>query len=301
MMQISDNIRGAAFMTGSMVAFTINDTFLKGLSLDIPLAQTLFVRGIGTVMCLLLISYFMGQLRLGYTRRDWKLILIRAAMEVLAAYLFLTALFHMPIANASAIMQAMPLSVALAAALFFKEALGWRRLLAILVGFCGVLLIVRPGTEGFNIYSAYVLGAVVCVTVRDLAARRLSREVPSTMVAVIAAVAVCASGGVITAVSDWVPMDRSAWFHTTGATLMVVLGYLFSVTAMRTGEISFVAPFRYASLIAALILGYVVFGDWPRNITLVGAFIVVATGLFTLYREQVAIRRLRRLSKPRQG
>ena len=123
MMQISDNIRGAAFMTGSMVAFTINDTFLKGLSLDIPLAQTLFVRGIGTVMCLLLISYFMGQLRLGYTRRDWKLILIRAAMEVLAAYLFLTALFHMPIANASAIMQAMPLSVALAAALFFKEAL----------------------------------------------------------------------------------------------------------------------------------------------------------------------------------
>ena len=285
-MQISDNLRGAAFMTGSMVAFTVNDTFLKGLSLDIPLAQTLFVRGVGTTLFLLMISYFMGQLRFDFSRKDWLLILIRAAAEIAAAYLFLTALFHMPIANVSAIMQVMPLSVALAAAVFFREPLGWRRVLAIAVGFGGVLLIVRPGTEGFNIYSAYVLAAVVCVTVRDLAARRLSRSVPSTMVAVIASAAVALSGGGLTAASDWVTLDQSAWLNTIGAMFMVVLGYLFSVTAMR-----------YASLIAALILGYFVFGDWPRNITLVGAFIVVATGMFTLYREQVAAKRLRKLSQ----
>ena len=296
-MQISDNMRGAAFMTGSMVAFTVNDTFLKGLSLDIPLAQTLFVRGVGTTLFLLMISYFMGQLRFDFSRKDWLLILIRAATEIAAAYLFLTALFHMPIANVSAIMQVMPLSVALAAAVFFREPLGWRRVLAIAVGFGGVLLIVRPGTEGFNIYSAYVLAAVVCVTVRDLAARRLSRSVPSTMVAVIASAAVALSGGGLTAASDWVTLDQSAWLNTIGAMFMVVLGYLFSVTAMRIGEIGFVAPFRYASLIAALILGYFVFGDWPRNITLVGAFIVVATGMFTLYREQVAAKRLRKLSQ----
>tara|TARA_R110002094_G_scaffold202623_1_gene173760 strand:+ start:218 stop:1123 length:906 start_codon:yes stop_codon:yes gene_type:complete len=297
MMQISDNLRGAAFMTGSMVAFTVNDTFLKGLSLDIPLAQTLFVRGVGTTLFLLMISYFMGQLRFDFSRKDWLLILIRAAAEIAAAYLFLTALFHMPIANVSAIMQVMPLSVALAAAVFFREPLGWRRVLAIAVGFGGVLLIVRPGTEGFNIYSAYVLAAVVCVTVRDLAARRLSRSVPSTMVAVIASAAVALSGGGLTAASDWVTLDQSAWLNTIGAMFMVVLGYLFSVTAMRIGEIGFVAPFRYASLIAALILGYLVFGDWPRNITLLGAFIVVATGMFTLYREQVAAKRLRKLSQ----
>ncbi len=296
-MQISDNLRGAAFMTGSMVAFTVNDTFLKGLSLDIPLAQTLFVRGVGTTLFLLMISYFMGQLRFDFSRKDWLLILIRAAAEIAAAYLFLTALFHMPIANVSAIMQVMPLSVALAAAVFFREPLGWRRVLAIAVGFGGVLLIVRPGTEGFNIYSAYVLAAVVCVTVRDLAARRLSRSVPSTMVAVIASAAVALSGGGLTAASDWVTLDQSAWLNTIGAMFMVVLGYLFSVTAMRIGEIGFVAPFRYASLIAALILGYFVFGDWPRNITLLGAFIVVATGMFTLYREQVAAKRLRKLSQ----
>ena len=296
-MQISDNLRGAAFMTGSMVAFTVNDTFLKGLSLDIPLAQTLFVRGVGTTLFLLMISYFMGQLRFDFSRKDWLLILIRAATEIAAAYLFLTALFHMPIANVSAIMQVMPLSVALAAAVFFREPLGWRRVLAIAVGFGGVLLIVRPGTEGFNIYSAYVLAAVVCVTVRDLAARRLSRSVPSTMVAVIASAAVALSGGGLTAASDWVTLDQSAWLNTIGAMFMVVLGYLFSVTAMRIGEIGFVAPFRYASLIAALMLGYFVFGDWPRNITLVGAFIVVATGMFTLYREQVAAKRLRKLSQ----
>lgn len=300
-MQISDNMRGAAFMTASMIAFTINDTFLKGLSLDIPLAQTLFVRGIGTVLCLMAISGAMGQFRFDFSRKDWKLILMRAVAEVVAAYLFLTALFHMPIANVSAIMQAMPLSVALAAAVFFREPLGWRRVLAIFIGFCGVLLIVRPGTEGFNIYSAFVLASVAVVTVRDLAARRLSRSVPSTMVAVIAAAAVCMSGGVITATSDWVPLDQSAWLHLIGATFMVVLGYVFSVSAMRTGEIGFVAPFRYASLIAALILGYVVFGDWPRNITLLGAFIVVATGMFTIYREQVAARRLRKQSQSASG
>ena len=294
MMQISDNMRGAAFMTASMIAFTFNDTFLKGVALDVPLAQTLFVRGIGTVIGLAGIAYYLGQLRFNFSRKNWVLILVRAGAEVAAAYLFLTALFHMPLANVSAIMQALPLSVALAGAVFLREPLGWKRLLAIGVGFLGVLLIVRPGTEGFNIYSAFVLAAVACVTVRDLAVRRMSRDVPSTLVALVAAAAVALSGGVITATQSWVPIDQAAGLNIAGATLFVVMGYVFSVVAMRTGEIGFVAPFRYASLIASLIMGYLVFGEWPRNITLLGAGIVVATGVFTIYREQVVARRLKR-------
>lgn len=300
-MQISDNMRGAALMTGAIVAFTINDTFMKGLAGDIPLFQALLIRGTGTVICLAILAHFLGQLDFSQSKRDWGMIITRALAEVGGAYFFITALFNMPIANATAILQALPLTVALAGAVFLREALGWRRVLAILIGFIGVLLIVRPGSDGFNIYSVYALLAVVCVTVRDLAVRRMSRRVPSVFVALVAAFFVAGAGGIVTLTQPWVPVDRHAGVLLLGATGFVIFGYVFSVAAMRTGELGFVAPFRYASLIAALILGWFVFGDWPRNLTLVGAFIVVATGLFTLYREQVAVRRLRKMLKSAPG
>ncbi len=300
-MQISDNMRGAALMTGSMVAFTINDTFMKGLAGEIPLSQALLIRGTGTVICLAILAYFLGQLDFRQSRQDWSMIILRAVAEVGGAYFFITALFNMPIANASAILQALPLTVALAGAVFLREALGWRRMIAIIIGFIGVLLIVRPGSEGFNIYSIYALLAVACVTVRDLAVRRMSRRVPSVFVALVAAFFVAASGGIGTFTQPWVPVQMREGLLLLGAMSFVIFGYVFSVAAMRMGELGFVAPFRYTSLIAALILGWVVFGDWPRGITLIGAFVVVATGMFTLYREQVAVRRLRKLSKSAQG
>ena len=121
--------------------------------------------------------------------------------EVAAAWLFLTALFNMPIANATAILQVLPLTVTLAGALFLGEALGWRRLLAILVGLVGVMLIVQPGAEGFTIYSIYVVLAVAVITVRDLSTRRMSPQVSSLSVAAVggrssvAAVALTATSG----------------------------------------------------------------------------------------------------------
>lgn len=297
MMQISDNMRGAALMVGAMVAFTINDAFMKRLAGEIPLFQALFVRGVVTVICLVILAYFLRQLDFRQSKRDWGMILLRAAAEVGGAYFFITALFNMPIANASAILQALPLTVALGGALFLREALGWRRVLAIVIGFAGVMLIVQPGSDGFNIYSTYALLAVVCVTVRDLVVRRMSRHVPSVFVALVAAFFVMLTGAVVTATQVWAPVDLNAGLLLLGSAAFVVFGYVFSVAAMRLGELGFVAQFRYSSLIAALILGYLVFGDWPRNITLLGAFIVVATGMFTLYREQVAAKRLRKLSQ----
>lgn len=285
-MQISDNMRGAALMTGSMVAFTVNDAFMKSLSGDIPLFQAVFLRGIGTVGFLLVLAYVMGQLRFKHSRKDWLLIGLRSLSEIAGTVFFLTALFHMPIANVTAVLQALPLTVSLAAAVFLGEALGWRRLLAILVGFVGVFLIVRPGGDGFSIYSIYALGAVVCVTVRDLAARRMSRRVPSIMVALMAAVTVTSAGALVTMTQAWVPVAQGTAMQLGGAMLFIVFGYVFSVAAMRVGDIGFVAPFRYSGLIAALILGWLVFGDWPMSMTLTGAGIVVATGLFTLYRER---------------
>ena len=164
---------------------------------------------------------------------------------------------------------------------------------AILVGFVGVMLIVRPGTEGFTIYSVYGLAAVAFVTLRDLATRRLSRDVPSMLVTLITSASIMTAFGMASLTEPWVPVDGRSALLILGASVMIIGGYLCSIMVMRVGEISFVAPFRYTSLVWALILGWVVFGDWPQTITLIGAGIVVASGLFTLYREAQVNRRAR--------
>lgn len=293
---LTDNMRGALFMMGAMTAFTVNDAFMKALSVDLPLFQAIFLRSAIVLPLLILLCKAMGQLRFDLNRRDWTLLLIRAFGEMVSAFLFFKALFHMPLANVSAILQALPLTVSLGAAVVFREPLGWRRITSILIGFAGVLLIVRPGGADFNVYSLYALGTVVAATIRDLAARRMSSAVPSTMAAVVAAVGVTIMAGFGLATETWVPVTASQFGLLTSAAVFIVGAYIFSVAAMRVGEIGFVAQFRYTSLLVALILGLVVFGEIPKALTLIGAGIVVATGLFTLYREQRVKKRLARMA-----
>ncbi|RDC72040.1 DMT family transporter [Rhodovulum sp. 12E13] len=285
-MALTDNAKGALLMMGSMAAFTVNDTFMKTLAGELPLAQAIFLRGLATSAAMLALARAMGRLRLRLPRRDLGLLALRTAGEIGAVYFFLTALFNMPLANATAILQALPLAVTLAGAVVFREPLGWRRLTAILVGFAGVLLIVRPGTEGFTIYSLYVLAAVACVTVRDLAVRRMSGALPSLTVAFVASAGVTVTFGLVAAMQPWAPVSAASAGLLLGAAGTILLAYILSVTAMRVGELAVVAPFRYTGLVVALILGYVVFGDWPTPLTLVGAALVVATGAFTLWRER---------------
>ncbi|WP_090269114.1 DMT family transporter [Thalassovita taeanensis] len=282
---MSDNTRGALLMMASMAAFTLNDTLMKALAGEVPLFQLLVLRGVVTTLFTGALAWRMGALHWRVRRGDAVLIALRMLAEIGAAYFFLTALFNMPIANVTAILQSLPLIVTLAAALLFSEPLGWRRITAILVGLVGVMLIVRPGAEGFSIYSLYALIAVAFVTLRDLVTRRLSAAVPSMLVTFSTALAVTAFFSVGSIGTEWVALDTRAALLTLGASAMVICGYMFSVLVMRVGEISFVAPFRYTGLIWALVLGWFVFGEWPRPLTLIGAAIVVSSGIFMLYRE----------------
>jgi drug/metabolite transporter (DMT)-like permease len=291
MTNMSNNLRGALLMMGSMAAFTFNDASMKALSDEMPLAQAVFLRGIATTALLVLLTWRMGGLRLGFGRRDWVLVALRTVAEIASAYFFISALFNMPIANATAILQALPLSVTLAGSLFLGEAVGWRRLSAIMVGFIGVMLIVQPGAAGFNTYSLDAVLAVAFVTVRDLASRQLSVQVPSLMVALIASVAVTLSFGAAALSQPWAMPSSLAWGQLAAASVFIIGGYVFSVMTMRTGEIGAITPFRYTSLLWALLLGLVLFGEWPDRLTLAGAFIVVATGIFTLMRERRLARR----------
>lgn len=273
-------------MAASMAAFTINDAFMKSVSGAMSMYQALFIRGIASTLLIIVMAGAMGQLIPRIARRDWGMILLRTAAEVSAAYFFITALFNMPIANASAIMQALPLTVTLAGAVFLGEKVGWRRMSAILIGFVGVMLIVRPGAAGFTIYSIYVVCAVISVTVRDLAARMVSHETASMPVAIIASFGVWLFAAVGLAGEEWQPVGMGDFLALMAASVMIIGAYIFSIATMRVGEIAVIAPFRYTSLLWALLLGFVVFGDWPDPLTLTGAAIVVATGIFTFHRER---------------
>ena len=285
-MALTDNMRGAGLMMVSMAAFTFNDVCMKALAGEVPLFQAVFMRGVLTTLFMLVAGRTMGVIRFSLPRRDLGLIALRTMSEIGATGFFLTALFHMPIANMTAILQALPLTVALAAAMFLGEPLGRRRVVAILIGLVGVMLIVRPGAEGFNTYSIYALVAVGFVTIRDLSARRLSAQVPSFTVALIGAISVTTTFGLASLTGEWVAITAFNGAMIGMASLFIIGGYLASVMVMRVGEIGFTAPFRYTGLIWALVLGLLVFGDWPDGWTLLGAGIVVATGLFTLYRER---------------
>ncbi|GAA0312079.1 DMT family transporter [Rhodovulum strictum] len=292
MAPFSDTLRGAALMMAGMAAFTFNDACMKAVSDSVPFFQAVFLRGCLTVALLLVLSRAMGGLRLRLPARDWRLIGFRTLAEIGAAYFFITALFHAPLANVTAIIQAIPLAVTMGGALFLGERVGWQRWLAILIGFAGVLLIVRPGTEGFTIHSVHALISVGFVAARDLVTRQLSRGVPSMSVAVSAAAGVALFGGIgAAAQGGWTPLPTVALAQLAGASVFIVGGYLFSVMAMRVGEVAVIAPFRYTALLWALALGILLFDERPSALTLAGAGIVVATGLFTFYRERRLARR----------
>ncbi|MGZ2256246.1 DMT family transporter [Roseobacter sp. A03A-229] len=289
---LSPNAIGALLMVASMACFTINDALLKATGGAVPLFQLLALRGVLATALIAGLAWSRGAFEAPIARQDRGWIGLRSASEVGAAYFFMTALLNMPLANITAILQILPLTVTLCSALIFREAVGWRRMTAIAVGFCGMLLIVRPGTEGFTIWSVYALVAVVCVTARDLITRRISPAAPSLLVTFSASLGVMLAAGAASLTTAWVPLTVPLGLLIAASSVFIVGGYYFSVQVMRQGDVSFVAPFRYTGLLWALILGWLVFGEWPTALTLLGAGIIVGASAYTMVRE-------RRVSRPR--
>ncbi|MCA0203928.1 MAG: DMT family transporter [Proteobacteria bacterium] len=288
---LSDNARGALLMMAGMASFTLSDAIMKLLASELPLFQTLLWRGLAVSLVLGLLVWRRGVFRIAIARGDRWLVALRTLADTAATWFFLQALYHTPIANLTAIMQALPLTVTLGGALFLGERVGWQRMTAIGVGFLGVLLIARPEAGGFDIYAVYALICIGLVTARDLLTRRMSRSVPSLMVALANAAAVMVFGLAGSVTEVFVTPAPYAAMLLAGTSLFIVGGYVLTVSAVRTGELGFVTPFRYTGLIWALVLGFVLFAEWPDTLTQLGAALVVGTGLFTFYRERVTVRR----------
>ena len=284
---LSPNMRAALFMTVSMAGFTVNDGITKHMSEVMNMGQVVFLRGAFATLFIAALAWHQGalaNLRLALQ----PLVLIRVAGEALATVTFLIALAQLPIANVSAVLQALPLAVTMGAALIYGETVGWRRWLSIAAGFAGVAIIVRPGLDGF---SAYSLVALVCVgfcTMRDLATRRIPEHIPTLLISTATALAVSISGAfLVQPMGGWTPPGAFDLFLLACAAGLLLVGYQFIIVAMRSGEISFVAPFRYTGLLFSILLGFLIFGDIPDLAMIAGAAIIVVSGLYMLYRERV--------------
>jgi drug/metabolite transporter (DMT)-like permease len=276
-------------MALSMAGFTINDSLVKLVSGNASLGQIMLVRGIFASMLVALLAWRAGALR-GWRANLHPLLSIRVAGELGGTIFFLIALFHLPISTVSAILQALPLAVTMGAALVLGQAVGWRRWTAIATGFVGVLMIVRPGAEGVDLF---VLSALVCVgfcTVRDLATSRLPDHVPSLLVSLATALAVTLFGAVMIPFNEWRPMSGADTLTLGVAAATLVVGYQFIILATRSGDISAVAPFRYTALLWAMALGYAMFGDVPDTLTISGAALIVGSGIYALHRDRVRSR-----------
>lgn len=278
-------------MSVSMAGFTLNDTLVKAASAEMNMGQIMFIRGMFATLLVLMLAWQQGALS-NLRAALHPMVGLRAFGELGGTVFYLIALAHLPLANVSAVFQALPLAVTMAAALFLGETVGWRRWAAIAVGFVGILIIVRPGLEGFTIYSVYTLVCVGFCALRDLATRRIPQNVPSLYVSTITAVIVTVFGAVLIGpMGGWSPVSGNALLLLLGASVLLLFGYQFIILSMRNGQVSFVAPFRYTGLIWAVLMGILVFADLPDLPTLVGASLVVGSGLYTLYRERIVGRR----------
>ena len=283
---MSDNFRGAVIMMVCMGAFVLNDAFVRLAGNTLPLAQILFLRGLLTTVVLMAFAFYSGIFRLGVLKGDKWLIFFRSVIEALTAYFFLTAVMNMPFANVTAILQILPMTVTLAAAFMFKEKVGVFRISLILLGFIGVTFIINPSKDGFNLYAGYALIAVALITMRDLITRKLSNNVHTLLPTVSASLGVFLFSTILMINTPLQPLSLDNSLFIGLASFFIIFGYYTAVLVMRSGEISFISPFRYSAIIFALLIGVVFFNEWPNASVLLGILLVTASGGILLYRNQ---------------
>ncbi|GAA0590054.1 DMT family transporter [Paenochrobactrum glaciei] len=287
----SANLRAGIYMMIAMGLFTIGDSITKILAQEMNGGQYMLVRGCFATAIITTLAWYQGSLRkIGFNA----MVALRVAAEVVAAITYIYVLKFVSQAFASSIFQAVPLFVTIGAAVFLREHVGWRRWTCILIGLVGVLIIIRPGgNEIAGITSiGLLLLSVLAAAVRDIATRRVPDTVPTLYLSTLTTVATTMIGAaIIMPMGGWTPLTINSVFLCIIAAVLLLIGYSFIIMAMRQGEISFVSPFRYTSLLWAIILSTVIFREPPDLWTIFGALIVVSSGVYMIYRESVLNKR----------
>ncbi len=274
-------------MVLAMLGFAFEDMLIKFAAKQVSVAQILFILGFTGGIFFVWMARWRGEFLTRAIITD-KWLLARTASEVFGTFGFVMALALIPLSNASAILQATPLIVTMGAALLLKESVGWRRWTAVSIGFLGVLLIIQPGSDGFDANSLFALMGVLGLGGRDILTRKVPRHVPTTWISAQAFFAVTVLGlAMLIGPQDWNAISASTLGLLLMASVIGIVAYFAITTAARIGESSAIAPFRYSRLIFALIIGYWVFGERPDFFMLLGSFILISTGIYAIYRERI--------------
>lgn len=282
-----ENARAALWMVGSMAGFAVEDLFLKRAAEVLPPGEVLLINGAigGAIFVAIALLrrervFSMAALR--------GAALIRNLSEALAAFFYIIALAVAPLSMASALLQASPLLVTMGAALFLGETVGWRRWLSILAGFLGVMVILSPWDQGFSLAGLSMIACVIALAARDLATRRMPASIGTMSASAWGYLASVPAGIALMAVrgEGFVVPETARALDLAGALSFGLLAYYAVVHAMRIGEVSAIAPFRYTRLVFAVVLAVLFLGERPEPHVLVGSLIVVASGLYTFARER---------------
>lgn len=276
---MTDNLRGSVYMTASMAGFALEDAFIKTAARHIPVGEVITLMGLAGVLVFSALALRAGDMPLPRAIAS-RTMLMRSVFEIAGRIFYALAVALIPISVASAILQATPLVVVLAAALIFGERVGMKRWLLILTGFVGVLIILRPGLEGFSALSILAVIAMFGFAGRDLATRAAPLSLSNAQLGVLGFIVLTLSGVIILAVTgNVVALTAQSAALVAGAAVFGICGYAALTIAMRTGEVGVVTPFRYTRLLFAMVLGVAVFGERPDAATLIGSAIIVACGV----------------------
>ena len=281
------NIVGAAWMIAAMAAFAVEDALVKAVTTALPIGQILIVFGLGGALIFAVIAWRRGD---ALMPRDVvsPAMRVRVVFEITGRLFYVLALALIPLSTATVILQATPLVVVAAAAVIFGERVGWRRWTAIGLGLSGVLIILRPGTEGFSALSLLAVVGMLGFAGRDLASRAAPRSLSTAILGLYGFLALAVAGLIV-----WlwqgeafrIP-DARAGLALAGTILVGVGAYSCLMKAMRTGAVSAVTPFRYTRLLFGAALGIVLFGETLTLGMLAGSGLIVLSGLFILWRGQ---------------
>jgi drug/metabolite transporter (DMT)-like permease len=281
-------MRGVLCMTAGALVLTVNDGMAKYLTESYPVGQVMALRGVSIVILLAAFYLSTGQVAALRVNR-WSHQLTRAALMTGSTICFVTGLSLLPIADAIAISFAGPLLTVALAIPFLGESVGWRRWVAILVGFAGVLVMVQPTGDAFRIAALAPIGAAVFGATRDVMTRRMSGTETSSSILMISTTFVTLAG-FCSWPFGWQPIQgEHLWIFAVSGLFVGGAQYLM-IEGFRLGEVALVAPFKYTTLIWAVIIGAVFWGDIPGIEVLLGAVLVVGGGLYLLRSEAMTKR-----------
>ncbi len=288
---LSNNQRGVLAIVGCMASYTVNDVLVKQILRTYPVGEVIFVRGMIAVLLIGAVALTLGHRKeIGAALSP--LLTARSVFDGLSTAAFITALAHMPLANVAAVLQIGPLLITVLSIVLFRETVGWRRWIAIGIGFIGALLVIKPTPSSFDVWALIAAGSALAAALREISNRRIGHGVPVMVIAFWGAAGIMMFGTVFAVAEDWRMFESGDLAQLFVASVFVGIAIYLMALGFRDADLSVVAPFRYTYLITSAVGGYLVFAELPDGWTVFGALLIVGSGIYTLHREAVRRRKL---------